>query len=368
MKREAMIDLQNQQLVVGVDLGGTQLRVAVLQGANLLSRVRLLTGEDPSPSRIIPRIYSAIQQALDEANTRLDQIVGIGIGVAGPLDSHTGIVFAPANLPGWDHVPLREIFEEHYRIPVFVENDANVAALGEYLFGAGNACQNMVYLTISTGIGSGVIVNGRIMGGTSGTAGELGHMTVDWRGERCNCGNIGCLESIASGTAIARRARKAVTCDIDFFTFVKNEPEHDRSVSGQEHGTVYKPGQLAGVDAQVVARAAKAGVPAACTIITEAAEALGIGLVNIIHIFNPDMIILGGGVTKIGSLLLDPAMKVVEERAMKVPFEAVHIVQAQLGPDVGLIGAGALIYHNMEKSGLLQREGMVSPVGVLSVL
>src|SRR5437764_14004731 len=125
------------------------------------------------------------------------------------------------------------------------------------MFGAGYGCQNMVYLTISTGIGGGVIVNGRIMGGTSGTAGELGHMTVDWRGERCNCGNIGCLESIASGTAIARRARKAVTCDIDFSTFVKNEPEHDRSVSGQERGTVYKPGQLASVDAQVVARASK---------------------------------------------------------------------------------------------------------------
>src|SRR2546426_427801 len=144
MNEETKIDLQNLPLVVGVDLGGTQIRVAVLQGAKLLSRVDLLTGEDPMPDRIIPRIYRAIQQALDCADTRLDQIAGIGFGVAGPLDSRTGIVFAPPNLPGWDHVPLHDIFKEHYNMPILIGNDANVAALGEYMFGAGQGCKDMV--------------------------------------------------------------------------------------------------------------------------------------------------------------------------------------------------------------------------------
>lgn len=359
MSKEAIIDQQNLPSVVGVDLGGTQIRVAVLQGAKLLSRVDSLTGEDPGPDRIIPRIYCAIQQALDKADTRFDQIAGIGIGAAGPLDSRTGVLFAPPNLPGWDHVPLHDIFKEHYSVPVFVENDANAACLGEYMFGAGYGCQNMVYLTISTGIGGGVIVNGRIMGGTSGTAGELGHMTIDWRGERCNCGNTGCLESIASGTAIARRANEAIARGVDFFTVASSEPEHAAAVLGRlalppyEHNITNKSRKQAHIDAQVVAQAAKAGVPAACAIIRDAAEALGVGLVNIIHLFNPDMIILGGGVTQMGPLLMEPALQVVQERAMSVPSMAVRIVQAQLGVDVGLVGAGALIYSNIEESKLV---------------
>src|SRR5215472_7173966 len=210
--RQTDDDTQSLPLVIGVDLGGTQIRTAVLRGAQLLSRVSLLTGVDPAPERVISRIYDAIGQALDEAHTTLDQIAGIGIGAPGPLDNRTGVVFAPPNLPGWDRVPLRDIFEKNYasKIPIFVENDANAAGLAEYLFGAGRGSRDMVYLTISTGIGGGVIVDGNIMEGARGTAGELGHMTIDWHGERCNCGNIGCLEQIASGTAIARHANEAI--------------------------------------------------------------------------------------------------------------------------------------------------------------
>lgn len=361
MSQATPADLQNLPKVVGVDLGGTQIRTAVLQGATLLSRVGLLTGDNPTPERIIPRIYNAIEQALTEAHISLDQLAGIGIGAPGPLDSRTGVVFAPPNLPGWDHVPLRDIFHEHYSIPIFVENDANAAGLGEYMFGAGRGCNDMVYLTVSTGIGGGIIIDGKIMEGASGTAAELGHMTIDRHGERCNCGNIGCLERIASGTAIARHANEHIAAGQgeDLLAFARIllehadiEVEHDPGTHEHEDmgGPIGHSDPITGhtlyVNARTVSKAAEAGIPLARAIITDAAEALGIGLVNIIHIFNPEVIILGGGVTQMGPMLMEPALRIVKERAMQAPREAVRIVQAQLGSNVGLVGAGALIYYN----------------------
>jgi glucokinase len=372
-------DTQNLPLVVGVDLGGTQIRTAVLRGAKLISRVSLLTGEDPTPERIIPCIFDAIQQALDEAHVTLDQIAGIGIATPGPLDSRTGVIFAPPNLPGWNRVPLRDIFEEHFsqipwypqgapvhsdkrsgtspKIRIFVENDANAAALGEYLFGAGRGSRDMVYLTVSTGIGGGVIIDGNIVEGASGTAAELGHMTIDWHGERCNCGNIGCLEYLASGTAIARRANEAIAAGqgAELFEFARalqqhtSEPRSSELVEHDsiEHEHTHSPGdsEPIHISARIVSQAAQAGIPLAHDIITSAAEALGVGLVNIIHIFNPDLIILGGGVTQIGDILIEPALRIVQDRAMAVPRDAVRIVLAELGANTGLVGAGALIYH-----------------------
>ncbi len=337
-------------LVLAVDLGGTQIRVAVLCGAQLLSRVGLLTGEQPTPERIFPRIFQAIQQALTKAEVSLGQIAGIGIGAPGPLNSHTGIVYAPPNLPGWESVPVRELFRQQFHVPIFVENDANAAALGEYMFGAGRGSRDMVYMTISTGIGGGVITDGKLLEGTSGTAAELGHMTIDWHGERCNCGNIGCLERIASGTGIARRANDAIAQgqgdDLLAFALVHQPNDQENAkASTPEDVAAHTP---AHVTARTVALAAEAGIPLAHAIIATAAEALGTGLVNIIHIFNPEKIILGGGVTQMGALLLDPAIRIVEERTMEVPRKAAQIVLAELGHDVGLVGAGALIYYNRD--------------------
>ncbi|HZO73357.1 MAG TPA: ROK family protein [Ktedonobacteraceae bacterium] len=329
-------------LVIGVDLGGTQIRTAVLQGATLKSRVNLLTGEDPTPDHIMPRIFQAVEQALEAADTTLDEISGIGIAAPGPLDNRTGVVFAPPNLPGWDHVPLKDLFQQRFNVPIFVENDANTAALGEYMFGAGRGSKEMVYMTISTGIGGGIISNGKILEGVSGTAAELGHMTIDWRGERCNCGNIGCLEAITSGTAIGRRANEMIAIgkgeELLAFALAQQKPVEENK-PGATPSTIH-------VNARTVAMAAEAGIPLARDIIARAAEALGVGLVNIIHIFNPELIILGGGVTQMGAILLDPARRIVEQRAMSVPREAVRIVLAELGINVGLVGAGALIYHN----------------------
>ena len=369
---------ENSQLplVIGVDLGGTQMRIGVLRGVTLLSRVRMLTGKDPAPDRVLPRVYTAIRQALQQANVSMEQVAGIGIAAPGPLDSKTGVVFAPPNMPGWDHVPLRDLFMEQYHVPIFVENDANAAGLGEYMFGAGRGCHDMVYMTISTGIGGGIIINGQILDGASGTAGELGHMTIDWHGQRCNCGNIGCLEYIASGTGIARQANAIINADEgrELLTFARTMLQHSSTVpepralpvQGHDASTVelrWPPsvedesitvGEQGGqeehlhVNARTVALAAEAGVPVARAIIQNAAEALGVGLVNIIHCFNPEMIILGGGVTQMGPMLMEPALRVVQERAMKVPRERVQIVLAQLGANSGLVGSGALIYYHQQ--------------------
>lgn len=335
-------------LVVSVDLGGTQIRSAVLRGATLLSRVSLLTGEETSPEIVIPRMWEAVEQALTVAEVTLDQVAGIGIGAPGPLDSGTGVVFSPPNLAGWHNVPLQNVFFTRFNVPIFIENDANAAALAEYMFGAGRGSQEIVYLTISTGIGGGVIAGGRILTGMIGTAAELGHMTIDMHGPRCNCGNIGCLESLASGTAIARRAHELLEQGkgdglLKFARTHQPATQMDDTPADREWSRS-NPLQL---NAHTVAQAAEAGVPEARAIIEQAAEALGIGLVNIIHIFNPERVILGGGVAQIGEPLLAPALRIVEERAMSVPGRAAQVILAELGSDVGIIGAGALVYHRL---------------------
>lgn len=350
--------------VLCVDIGGTRLRAAVLQGPRLLSRVIEPTGDDPLPEYTIPRIFKMMQQALEEAHMTIEAIRGIGVATPGPLDNRTGVIYSPPNMPSWQHLPLRDLFQQQYQphqLPIYIENDANAAALGEYLFGAGRGCKNMVYLTISTGIGGGIILDGKLFEGTSGTAGELGHMSIDWQGERCPCGNQGCLEYYASGTAIRRIANAAIAAGqgAELLAFVDTMQEHPATIPDRaalpslqdarteplETGNVAGSASLPYVNARTVARAAEAGVPLAREIITRAGEALGAGLVNIIHIFNPERIILGGGVTRMGDMLLQPALRLVQERTMKAPYESTHINVAELGENVGLVGAGALVYY-----------------------
>jgi glucokinase len=364
MQEKTTGDQQNLPLVVGVDLGGTHIRTAVLQGSTLRSRVSLLTGENPIPERVLPRVYGAIQQALDEAGTALDHITGIGVATPGPLNKRTGVIYSPPNLPGWENVPLRDLVQQQFNTPVLIENDAHTAGLGEYMFGAGRGSRYMVYLTVSTGIGGGVIIDGKILEGANGTAGELGHMTIDWKGERCNCGNIGCLEYLASGTAIARYANEAIVAGqgADLLAFASTMLEHIATVPDQDAIPIHDPNtqpldeydELNGVaeplrvNAYTVARAAEAGIPLARDIITHVAVALGVGLVNIIHIYNPEIIILGGGVMQMGRMLMEPALRIVQERTMKVPRDSARIALSQLTRNAGLVGAGALIYSNAQ--------------------
>lgn len=364
MSADGSRDSQELPLVIGIDLGGTQIRAAVLRGMQICGRAATLTGSDPTPERVLPRISTTVQEALEKAGVTLAEIAGVGVAVPGPLDNRTGVIYSPPNLPAWAGVPLRDLLREQYRKPVFIENDANAAALGEYLFGAGQGSRDMVYLTVSTGIGGGVIIDGKILEGVSGAAGELGHITIDWQGERCSCGNIGCLEALASGTAIARKANEAITAGqgAELLAFARTMLEHtstipDKNALPKQDLSTQPLDERAiesldptveeglTVTAQTVARAAEAGIPLARAIITSAAEALGVGLVNILHIFSPELIILGGGVMQLGSMLMEPALKIVQERTMRANLAGAHIVLAQLGANVGLVGAGALPYY-----------------------
>lgn len=349
MNESETANQEHYRPVLGVDIGGTQIRAAVLQGAQLLSRVSMFTGENPTPERVLPRVFSAVQQALEGVYMNLEQLAGMGVAMPGPLDNRTGIVYEPPNLPGWKEVPLLEILRQRYPLPMYIENDAHTAGLGEYRFGAGRGSPSMVYITVSTGIGGGVILDGKILEGASSTAAEIGHMTIDMHGERCNCGNIGCLEYLASGTAIARMANEAIAAGqgAELLTFANAINPHTQPlvVPGKD---AQSGGMITRVSGQTVALAAEAGIPIAREIVTRAGEALGVGLVNIIHLFNPERIILGGGVTQMGAMLMEPALRVVQERAMQAPRQAVKILLAELGDNVGLIGAGALVYYHQD--------------------
>lgn len=313
-----------KELIIGVDLGGTQIRAALADGeGRILRRASCLTLAEEGPEPVIGRIKDAIREAA--SSTDWAQVVGIGIGAPGPLNPWTGVIRQAPNLPGWRDVPLRDIIQEEFQVPTYLGNDANVAALAERRFGAGQGVDDLIYMTVSTGIGGGVIAEGRLLLGADGLAGEVGHMTLEAHGPRCNCGNIGCLEALASGTAIARDARQRIE-------------EGAQTIIVDRVG-----GDLSKVTAKLVSQAAQEGDELAIELIRRAGFYIGVGIVNLIHLFNPRLFVIGGGVSKAGDLLFDSIRATVRERAMPAMQREVRIVPAALGDDVGLLGAVALV-------------------------
>ncbi len=306
--------------LIAVDLGGTQIRTArYTSGSVQEARVAMPTGPEDGLEPVLQRMRSAIRQVWPMQG----RVAAIGIGTPGPVDFKRGLVrFAP-NL-GWQDVPLRRLMLEAFDVPVFVGNDADVAALGEHRFGAGRGVSDMVYLTISTGIGGGLILNNRLFTGGNGIGGEVGHLTVEPRGRRCRCGNIGCLETVASGTAIARIAR-------------------ERIAAGEPSSLVdMVNGNLDLITAKEVNEAGQHGDPLAKSVFAEAGMYLGIAIVNLMYLLNPSLFVLGGSVTKAGDLLLAPLRATVEDRAPLAYREQTRIVTAMLEGDVGLWGALSL--------------------------
>lgn len=313
-----MSDERIRPPVLVVDLGGTQVRVAISRGtADLAGRVTARTENVAGPEPVVHQIKGLMKRSLAEADLDREALSGAVVATPGPVTAATGIVYSPPNMAGWGTVPLQAMLEEALGLPVRLINDANAAALGEFSFGAGRGSSTLVYITISTGIGGGVIVDGRLLEGASGTAGEIGHMTIDRTGPVCPCGNVGCLEAIASGTSIARRFNAALTAG-------------ERSA---RHGP--EPAR-----AEDVARLAREGDQLAAAVMREAAEAVGIGVINAVHLFNPDTVVLGGGVTQVGDLLFAPVRELLRQRAMRLPAESVRVIPAGLGDNVGLVGAG----------------------------
>lgn len=313
--------------VLAVDLGGTKIITAViLSTGEIICRKYSLTLADEGPRPVIDRLSSAVAETMAQAKLKTSDIAGIGIAAAGILDIDRGIVTTSPNLPHWHNVPLRDIFADRLGVVTYLINDANAAALGEHRFGAGIGFDNIIYLTVSTGIGGGIIIDGELYSGADGCAGELGHMTIEADGPQCHCGSFGCLEAMASGWAVAKEAMMRI-----------NRGEKSSIIELVD-------GRLERVTAEAVAMAARRGDQLACDIVAKAANYLGIGLANLVNIFNPELIIIGGGLSKMGDMLLKPARKVLKERAFRLPARTVHIVRARLGSNAGIVGAAAYVF------------------------
>lgn len=309
--------------LIAVDLGGTQIRAAVCDAdGQIYKRVARLTKAPEGPAAVLARINETIAEAVE--GTGLDAVAGIGIGAPGPLDPTSGTILAAPNLPGWVNVPLRNLVSAHFGKPTFLGNDANVAGLAEMTYGAARGVRDLIYLTISTGIGSGIVVDGRMLLGARGLAAEAGHTIIKPDGPKCGCGNRGCIETFAAGPAISR--------DVVGRLKAGKASKITRLVGGD----------LDKVDARVVSEAAAAGDKLAVNAFRRAGKYLGLGIVNLLHLFNPRMIVLGGSVTKAGPLLFDPMWEAIRARAMPAYLEGLSIVPAALGDDVGLLGALAL--------------------------
>ncbi len=314
-----------KQLIVGVDVGGSKINAILADaGGNIQARNSKDTLAYEGPEAVIGRIIEAISQLTSGVD-----IAGIGIGVAGAHDADRGAVAFSPNMPGWHNIPLCDIIRREFGLPTFSQNDCTLAALGEHRFGAGVGVDNLVYVGLGTGIGGGVIADGQVYTGTSGAAGEIGHMIIDVNGSLCKCGSYGCWENFASGRAVAQEAVRRMEAGV---------PTAIRRYAG---------GDINKVTAQTVFQAAQDGDYIAHELISSTAYYVGIGLVNLVNIFNPDLILIGGGLAKMGSLLLDPAIEVVRERAFEISAKAVRVELAQLGDDAGALGAVALVLQEI---------------------
>lgn len=312
--------------VVGVDLGGTKISTALADfEGNVLSQSIIPTNAHEGEERVLERIIKSIQSVMSEGDANLEDIKAIGIGSPGPLDSKKGIIITTPNLP-FNNFNLVRPLKEKFNVPVFLDNDANVAAIGEYMLGAGRGKKNMVYFTVSTGVGGGAIVDGNICRGNTSNALEIGHTTVSPFGPRCNCGNIGCLEALSSGTAIGKRGQEAVNSKVE------------TSLKKYDKVTSYE-----------VFKEAANGDEVAKDIIDNALTFLGIGIANAISIFDPEMIVIGGGVSKAGDIVFEKVREVVKKRCFKAMAESCQIVPAGLGTDAGVIGAVALALLELDK-------------------
>jgi glucokinase len=324
--------LDKRELILGIDLGGTKIVSAVVddRGA-VLSRDQSLTPAAQGPGAVIEMLVSSGRRALERAGISAADVASIGVGAPGLVNAQTGIVHTSPNLPGWQDVPLRDVLEQELGKKVFVINDAKAAAVGELKFGAGRGCRHFVYITISTGIGGGIIIDGQIYTGATGMAGEIGHMVIDDAGPLCSCGNRGCWEMLASGTALAREARRSI------------ESGASTTILNKSGGDINK------IDARLVHAAAIDGDGLAVELIQRTAYYIGVGLANVINIFNPERIVIGGGLANIGDMLLKPAYEEAGRRAFMLPFRAVSFVTAELGGDSGVIGAAAYARQQMQK-------------------
>ncbi len=309
--------------IVGVDVGGTNIVVGTVaqDGSELVGVVSEPTRSEEGADAVVQRIISLSRASIAEAKGK--EIAGVGIGSPGPLDTKTGIVLLTPNL-GWVNMPLRDRVADGLGLPATLDNDANCAIFGEWWRGAARGTEFVVGLTVGTGIGGGIVLHGDVYHGASDIAGEIGHMTIDSTGRLCKCGNYGCLEAYASGPAIAARAVEGIE-------------------AGAESALpTYVAGDLSMITAQVVYEAAHDGDAHALEVVRDTAKFLGAGVASIINIFNPQVVVICGGVTLAGDKLFLPLRSEVKRRAFKPAVDVCRILPGELPGTAGVWGAAAV--------------------------
>jgi glucokinase len=308
------------EVYLAIDLGGTRIRAARCRAdGSIEQRTEVFTPAGEGAEAVIAHLEDSVRSVWPDH----DSVKAIGVGAPGPIDPWTGLIFTAVNLQGFDNLPLRDRLMQTFKVPVYVGNDANVAAMAEWRFGAGRGHHDLVYLTVSTGIGGGVICADRLLLGSRGLATELGHVTTDVNSGQCKCGNIGCIEHLAAGPNIVRQAI-------------------ERLEAGEQSELIsLVDGDFSQITMELVAEAAANGDALANAVLDRAFHALGLNIVSLLHVFNPSIVIIGGGVSNLDDRLFEPLRSIVAQHVMN-PLYVCPIVPAQLSADVGLLGALAL--------------------------
>ncbi len=308
------------RVVIGVDLGGTNLRTAILSpDGNILDRHKEATHAADGWEKVVARLIENIKRQRKSAIQQGFNVTAVGVGAPGVIQADKGIVVKSPNFPDWNNLPLKDLLEKTLGVPVFLENDANAAALGEQWRGAGRGIRSMILLTLGTGVGGGIILDNKIWHGADGMAGEIGHMTLIPDGRPCTCGNIGCLEMYSSARGIVQSYREAM---------------------GKTTGGV--PDQLKQISSEQVYETAGAGDEIALRVMKDMGRMLGIGIASLINIFNPERIVVGGGVKDAWPLFIGATREEIMKRAFAVPAKRTEIVPSLLGDDAGMVGAAAV--------------------------
>lgn len=312
-------------IVLGLDIGGTKLAAGAVDAHGTVIAERTIpTRREEGPDAVLARLFDLARATVDAAGPA-GPPRAIGIGCGGPLDRTTGVLHSPPHLPGWHDVAVVDRARAALGAPAFLDNDGTAAALGEFRSGAGRGHSTMLYLTISTGVGGGAIVDGRLHRGASGNGGEFGHLTVVRGGRLCSCGRLGCLEAYVSGTSIAARAREALAA-----------------------GASSSLSEMDDLTAAHVSAAVAQEDPLAVRIWSETTDLLGSALTDLVNAFEPDRVVLGGGVTRAGALLLEPSAKIVANEAMPPAAASAEVVLAELGDAVGIVGAAQIAWEQLE--------------------
>jgi glucokinase len=305
----------SRKFIIGIDLGGTNLKVAVLDlKYKFIDKEVLSTRQFRRKENLIAAIVYSVNRIIEDNSFKKKDILGIGLGLPGPIDERSGIVHFFPNIPGWKEVNLKRILEKKLRLSVFVDNDAKLMALAEHRLGNALGFKNVLCLTLGTGVGGGLIIEGGLYRGQDNAAGEIGHVPVNERGAHCNCGGNACLETYIGNNTILHEARKAFKRDISLEELSALARERNRQ---------------------------------ALNIWLQVARRLGIALVGVVNLLNLDAIIIGGGIANAGSVLFDKVKETIKGQAMRVQARRLKVLKAKLGSDAGLIGAAIMVKENI---------------------